>query len=214
MNQPFIILFEDDSIVVLNKIAKLLTTPTVHNEKNTLTSLLKEHLKRNVYPCHRLDRETSGVIVFAKSSAMQEKVMAQFKKGNIKKCYMAFVKGKMPKNGTMEGEIIDKEGEKYGEEKKYAKTLYHTVQAGEDFSVVDLTPMTGRTNQLRIQLSEAGHPILGEDKYAFRRDFEVNFKRLALHAYYLRFSHPISNERMEFRLDIPQDMADFLRGGR
>lgn len=79
------------------------------------------------------------------------------------------------------------------------------------FSLLKLEPQTGRTNQLRIQLAKIGHPILGERKYAFGRDFKVNFKRLALHAYFLSFFHPISKKRINLHIDLASGMQDFLK---
>ncbi|MCM8819848.1 MAG: hypothetical protein NC925_03525, partial [Candidatus Omnitrophica bacterium] len=78
------------------------------------------------------------------------------------------------------------------------------------FSILMLKPLTGRTNQLRLQLAKLGHPILGERKYAFGKDFQINFKRLALHAYFLRFFHPKTRKRIQFKIKLPTDMKDFL----
>ena len=95
MNGPFRIIFEDKYLVVLEKIAKILILPSQKKEKYTLTSLLAQDLKQPVYPCHRLDRETSGLIIYAKSRQMQERVMSQFRQGKIEKKYIAFVRGRL-----------------------------------------------------------------------------------------------------------------------
>lgn len=209
---PFQIIFEDEYLLVVNKIAKLLIQPTPRKEKYTLTSLLEDHLKCRVYPCHRLDRETSGLIIYAKSVQLQDAVAEQFRRRTVKKKYIAFVKGILKVNrGIFEGRILDQEGRRFGEEPKQAKTLYRVLQKREGFSIVELEPLTGRTNQLRIQLAQAGHPILGEDKYAFRRDFDVRFKRLALHSFSLSFFHPVSRQKLHFNIDLPEDMRIFLQ---
>ena len=211
MNGPFRIIFEDKYLVVLEKIAKILILPSQKKEKYTLTSLLAQDLKQPVYPCHRLDRETSGLIIYAKSRQMQERVMSQFRQGKIEKKYIAFVRGRLKqKRGVLEGYVLDSEGKRFGEKPKKAKTFYHLIQEKRDYSIVELKPLTGRTNKLRIQLAKIGNPILGERKYAFGRDFKVRFRRLALHACFLRFIHPATHQSLNFKLDLPPDMKTFL----
>jgi len=211
MHEPFEIIFQDAAIVVLNKIARILIQPSPKKEKYTLTSLLAETLKMAVYPCHRLDRETSGLIVYAKSQSIQEKVMNEFRRGAVKKRYLAFVRGRLrQQKGILEGYILDREGKRYGERPKKAKTSYCVLKEYKAFSVVELEPFTGRTNQLRIQLANIGNPILGERKYAFGKDFKIRFRRLALHACFLSFIHPLTGQKLHYRLDMPQDMRDFL----
>ncbi|MDD4183755.1 MAG: RluA family pseudouridine synthase [Candidatus Omnitrophica bacterium] len=213
MKEPFRIIFEDDYIVVLEKQAKILVLPTPKKEKYTLTALLGEKLKIPVYPCHRLDRETSGLIIYGKSRLTQEKIMNQFRAGTIKKNYLAFVRGRLKqKKGMLSGYVIDREGARFGEKPKKAKTAYRVLIERNDYSMLVLEPFTGRTNQLRIQLADIGNPILGERKYAFGRDFRVKFKRLALHACFLSFNHPATGKRLQFEIDLPEDMKTFLSG--
>ena len=211
----FSIVFEDESVLVIDKIAKLLVHPSPKGEEITLISVIEKELKEKVYPCHRLDRETTGLLVFAKDKSAQDNIMGQFKEGRVKKKYAAFVKGVMrAKKGFIEGKIIDKEGERFREKKKYAKTFYRVLAESDCWSYLELEPFTGRTNQLRIQLAGLGHPLLGERKYAFGKDFKVNFRRLALHAIFLSFFHPLSAQLIEAKIPLAQDMADFLaRGG-
>jgi RluA family pseudouridine synthase len=213
MNKTFEIVFQDESIVVVNKIARILVEPADDKKGGaTLTSLLKEKIGAEVYPCHRLDRETSGLMIYAKSLLVQENIMAQFKAGTISKEYIAFAAGTFrTKDGIWEARIIDHEGRKKGEAPKIAKTAYHVIKDAGAFSLVSLKPFTGRTNQLRIQLANVGHPILGERKYAFGRDFKVKFRRLALHACFISFTHPITTQKLEFKLDLPLDMSNFLQ---
>ena len=214
MPKGFRIVFNDESILAVEKIAKILIHSSPKNEKITLTNILEEELSCKLYPCHRLDRETTGIVIYAKDKKSHYKIYELFKKGTIKKKYIAFVKGKLKKRkGVLSGHIIDKEGKKFKENPKAAKTLYKTLRTFRNFSVVRLAPLTGRTNQLRIQLAKIGNPILGERKYAFGRDFAVKFRRLALHAYYLSFIHPLSKERVNLEIGLPKDMKDFLREG-
>ncbi|MFH1771858.1 MAG: RluA family pseudouridine synthase [Candidatus Omnitrophota bacterium] len=212
MKEPFKIVFEDKHIIVVNKIAKLLIQPSSKDAKPTLTSLLRKHLNQKVYPCHRLDRETTGLIIYAKTLIIQNKIMNQFRSRTVKKRYIAFVRGKLKKKiGKIEGVVLDKEGKRHGETPKRAITEYEVLRTAAGFSVVELIPRTGRTNQLRIQLADTGNPILGERKYAFGRDFKVKFRRLALHAFFIAFTHPITNKRLNFEIELPFDMKTFLQ---
>lgn len=213
MRKAFNIEFEDEYVIVLNKKSKILVH-RAKNEKYTLTSLLNEELKKKkeeAFPCHRLDRETTGLIIYAKDKRIQRAVMEEFKKRKVGKKYLAFVQGRLKKKrGKLEGYILDKEGRLFRERPRRAETLYKVVKEYRGFSVLELQPLTGRRNQLRIQLAKIGHPVLGEDKYALRRDFPVNLRRLALHAYFLSFIHPVSKERIEIKIDLPEDMKRFL----
>jgi 23S rRNA pseudouridine1911/1915/1917 synthase len=211
-DKAFEIVYQDEWLIILNKVAKILIEPSPHKEKHTLTSLLSAHQKAAAYPCHRLDRETTGLIIYAKDRQTQEKMMQSFKHSRVRKKYLAFVKGAVKsQEGRLKGLIIDREGSLHGEKPKMALTDYKVRQRLPGFSVLELTPHTGRTNQLRIQLAQKGHPILGERKYAFGRDFDVKFKRLALHAYFLEFTHPVTAKCITLELPLAYDMAQFLK---
>lgn len=215
MNKAFKVIFNDEYLVVVNKIAKILVQPSPKKEKITLTSLVAKELAEPVFPCHRLDRETSGLIIYAKSRSTQNEMAQQFKRGEVKKKYLALVKDRLNKRkGLLDDYVIDKEGKRFGEKAKRAKTIYRVLEEFPNFSVLDLEPLTGRTNQLRIQLAKIGCPILGERKYAFGKDFEVKFKRLALHAISLQFRHPISREKVNLRVDLAYDMKEFIEKRR
>jgi 23S rRNA pseudouridine1911/1915/1917 synthase len=210
-NKAFQIVFEDDYIIVANKITKILVQPAQSSDKFTLNALLEKYAGGKLFPCHRLDRETTGLIIYAKQADIQADISQQFINGEIIKKYIAFIKqGPLKKKGVFEGTIIDRQGKTFGEKPKQARTLYRIIDRFKDFSVIELKPLTGRTNQLRIQLARANCPILGETKYAFRRDFSLRFKRLALHAFYLSFIHPVSRDRVEVKIGLAQDMKRFL----
>lgn len=210
-NKAFEIVFNDEYLVVVNKIAKILVQPSPKKEKVTLTTLIAKELGEKVFPCHRLDRETTGLIIYARTPAIQAEIADQFRSRAVKKKYIAFIKGSLDKRkGLLDDYIIDKQGERFGEKPKRARTTYRLLHELPNFSVLELTPLTGRTNQLRIQLANIGNPILGESKYAFRRDFAIRFRRLALHAVYLQFSHPVSGDKVNLRIDLANDMREFL----
>ncbi len=211
MKEAFQTIFDDEYLIVLDKRVKILACGCRKTVKNTLTSLLERKKGEKVFPCHRLDKETTGLVIYAKDKQTQKKITQQFRDRVIKKRYIAFVRGNInKKKGVIDCEIIDSEGKKFGEKAKDAKTKYKVIEEYKGYSIVDLEPLTGRTNQLRIHLAKIGHPILGESKYAFRRDFDVKFKRLALHAYSLSFLHPVSGETVNLKIDLPDDMDNFL----
>lgn len=204
MNIP--IIYEDDSLMVVDKPAGLLVIPTPKKEPRTLTSILNNDLKERgiayrLHPCHRLDRETSGLIIYAKGKALQKKLMQEFASRRVKKGYLAFVQGALDKaQGKIKTSI---EGES-------ALTKYKVIQKRKDFTVVEAAPATGRTNQLRIHFKHLGHPIVGESKFAFRKDFKLRFKRLCLHAKALEFTHPVTGKTVSLSAELPNDMQEFL----
>src|SRR3989338_4108747 len=188
MNIP--IIYEDKWLLVVDKPSGLLVIPSPKKESRTLTSILNEDLQKRgisyqLHPCHRLDRETSGLIIYAKGKSMQQKMMDEFRQKNIKKTYIAFVSGIPFKP---EGEI------KKPLEGLTALTGYKVIEKRKDFAIVEINPVTGRTNQIRIHFKSIGHPVLGERKFAFRKDFTIKAKRLCLHAQDLKFLHPVTKQ--------------------
>lgn len=207
------IIYEDNSIIVVNKPSGMLVIPTPKGETNTLTGLLNKELESrgvqaNAYPCHRIDRETSGLIIYAKFKSIQEKMMEQFKRHFVKKTYIAFVHGIVRKNSdTLKGNV-------YNQKKRKTElmiTRFRVIERRRDFTIVEVEPVTGRTNQIRIHFKELGHPLVGESVYAFRKDFKLRFKRAALHAKAIEFNHPATGKRMSFNLPLPDDMVNFLK---
>lgn len=200
------VVYEDNWLLILDKPSGLLTIPTPKNETRTLTSVLNEDLEKQgklyrLHPCHRLDRETSGLIIYAKGKSIQKKLMDQFKLKQIKKTYIAFVHRILSKNqGKINTPI----------EGKPAVTKYRVIQRRKNFTIVEVVPLTGRTNQIRIHFSQMGYPIVGETKFAFRRDFKLKAKRLCLYASSLEFVHPITKEAIFLSTEIPTDLEEFL----
>lgn len=201
------VVYEDDWLLVADKPAGLVTIPTPRKESRTLTSILNADLVQRgtlyrLHPCHRLDRETSGLIIYAKGKSIQKMMMDEFKHKKVKKIYIAFVQGSLPKNqGTITMPI----------EGRSAITQYRVVQRGKGFTILEARPLTGRTNQLRIHFKSIGHPMLGDTKYAFRRDFKIKAKRLCLHARHLEFIHPINQKRISLGIELPKDLEEFLK---
>jgi len=200
------IVFEDDWLLVVNKPAGLLTVSTPKNELRTLTSILNQDAQeRNpsvqLYPCHRLDRQTSGLVIYAKNKNIETKMADVFRNREVHKKYIAFVQGKLAK---LSGQInLPIEG-------KSAVTKYKVIEQKSNYSVIEIVPITGRTNQIRIHFKSIGHPLVGEDKFVFRKDFALRFKRLCLEAKELVFKHPITGKDLNISIDLAQDLQDFL----
>ncbi len=204
MNIP--IIYEDDWLLILDKPSGLLTIPTPKNESRTLTSILNQDLENQgisyrLHPCHRLDRETSGLIIYAKGKSIQKKMMDLFRDKKVKKTYIIFANGVLTKP---EGRIVN------NIEGQCAQTDYKILERRRDFTVVEASPQTGRTNQLRIHFKQIGHPILGEAKYAFRKDFKIKAKRICLHAKFLSFPHPITQKNISLEIDLPKELKEIL----
>ena len=215
-------LYEDEHYIVFNKPSGLLVIATPKNEKNTLVNIVNHQYTSKegrgyLHPCHRLDRETSGVILFAKGKHNQQIMMEIFKKHDIKKYYIAFVYGMMRKlQGELRSFIRDFDQQKFQKKapSKLAITRYKVLETKKNYSVVEVQPVTGRTNQIRIQFGQIGHPLVGERKYALARDYALRFRRAALHAHTLELTHPVTHKKMMITSKLPNDMEVFLARNR
>lgn len=205
------IMYEDDWLIVVDKPSGMLVIPTPKEETNTLTHLLDKDLDSrgvaaNVHPCHRLDRDTSGLILYAKGKKAQRLMMEEFKKRIVKKTYIAFASGVVEKDHDTIKSVIYNRNKRRNEP---AITRYKVSERRKGYTILEVKPVTGRTNQIRIHLNRIGHPLLGESVYAFRKDFKLKFKRVALHASAIEFDHPVTKKRMHFTSPLPEDMRNF-----
>lgn len=198
------VIYDDTWLLVVDKPAGLLSVPTPAKERRTLVSILNEEMRApdapRLFPCHRLDRDTSGLIIFAKGKVVEEKMMNLFRSHKVKKTYLAFVQGEMSGHGKISFPV----------DRDTAVTKYHVTRSSRDFSVVKAFPETGRKNQIRIHFKAVGHPIVGDSKFAFRKDFAIKAKRALLHAESLEFEHPVTKKLVRLSADIPPDMVRFL----
>jgi 23S rRNA pseudouridine1911/1915/1917 synthase len=163
---------------------------------------------------HRLDKDTSGVLIVAKNNKSHLLITKQFAKHAVRKKYIALVKGKMEFNENIIDMPVGRHPLKRenmsvnsGINAKYAKTYYKTLKRWKDCSLVELHPFTGRTHQLRVHLAFIGHPILGDIKYGNNNQFS----RMALHAQSIGFIHPETGKEVEFSAEIPAEFDDFMR---
>jgi 23S rRNA pseudouridine1911/1915/1917 synthase len=220
------VLYEDENCLVFNKPSGLLVIPTDKNEGHTLVNIVNQQLngpghsiksdqvRSILYPAHRLDRDTSGVILFAKGKECQEKLMQFFKDKQVNKTYVAFVHGRPAQpRGKIRIPIKDFHQRKFARHlpAQSALTHYEVEDYHKDFTVVRVMPITGRTNQIRIHFAKIGHPLVGEDKYAFRRDFALRFRRTALHALRLEWPRMTGGQMIRVEAPLAADMADFLK---
>lgn len=212
---PLEIIFEDDDILVVNKPAGMLVHPTVRVRQGTLLNALAHHLnltndKNKIFKrpglVHRLDKETSGLILISKNSCAHRILCQHFKRRLVEKRYLATVEGQVRENsGTIDEPIGRHEKERFWHVKpdgKQALTNFWVRKRLKDKTLLELEPVTGRTNQLRIHLAHIGHPILGDKKYGGR-----SFSRLCLHAFKLAFWHPGGNCRLQLESKLPEEMA-------
>lgn len=216
------IIYEDDYLLVLDKPAKIETHPTCLNYENTLSNGIKYYydsinLKRKVRPVSRLDKETSGVIVFAKNQYVQEELIKQMKSNIFKKEYIAIVEGVLKENkGEIIGNIARKENSILerciSDEGVYAKTNYEVLKTIENenlkATVVKLRLETGRTHQIRVHMKYIGHPLIGDFLYGRKSDL---IDRQALHSWKVEFMHPILKEKMYFEAKVPRDMERLIK---
>jgi RluA family pseudouridine synthase len=210
------IIYLDDDIVVVDKRAGLLSMGSEGEKERTAHRILNEHLKaltkspaQQAFIVHRLDRETSGLMMFARSRPIQAVLQQNWK--DVTKKYLAVVEGALAKaNGTIRDNLVESKSlrmhrvERGGEP---AITHYRVLRTGQDKSLVELTLETGRKNQIRVQMAGLGHPIVGDRKYGATID---PARRLALHSCELKFCHPVSGASMDFRIAMPSRLMALI----
>ena len=208
------ILFEDEHIVVLDKPSGLQVIPAATNkDRKTLTDWLATKYQES-HIVHRLDRETSGVMVVARTALAYERIKKQFQRRETKKVYRAFVYGVLPERGTIQKPIGSSRGglgprsakRAYGVMRE-AETLYRRITAGGGASYAEVFPKTGRTHQVRVHFAAIGHPIVADALYAPGRPRLFGFARLALHALSLTFMHPETKKEVMFEAPLPPDFV-------
>ena len=209
------ILHEDRDVIVVLKAHGLLTVPTERERDTTVQAYLNAYLKKErIQVVHRLDRETSGVLVFAKNAHAREQLKEQFAAHTTDRLYVAIVEGEMdPEAGTFRSYLREMKDLKMVSvdahpDAKFAVTHYKTVETNGRYSMLEVQLETGRKNQIRAHLSEAGHPIVGDRMYGS----EVNpLGRLGLHAKLLGFEHPVTGKRMVFTAPVPKVFREVFR---
>jgi 23S rRNA pseudouridine1911/1915/1917 synthase len=236
---PLNILYEDSSIIVVDKPAGIVVHPAAGNPSGTLVNALLYHcqdlsgingvLRPGIV--HRLDKDTSGVMVVAKDDQAYHHLIEQFKNRTVEKVYLAIAHGKL---NQAEG-LVDAAIGRHPKERKrmstrtkkgrIAITRWKRVENLDGFSLLEIYPQTGRTHQIRVHLSSMGHPLLGDPLYGRKgrtgsiqdpvlKECVKRMNRQALHAHRLAFDHPRTGERVQFEAPLPQDMQEALEGLR
>jgi len=210
------IIYLDNDIAVIDKRAGLLSMGSESEKERTAHRILNEHLKavtkspqQQAFIVHRLDRETSGLMMFARNRPVQAALQQNWKE--ITKKYLAVVEGAPASaQGTIRDNLVESKSfrmhrvERGGE---LAITHYRVLRTSQDKSLIELTLETGRKNQIRVQMAGMGHPIVGDRKYGATSD---PARRLALHSCELKFRHPISGAAMDFRSAMPSRLMALI----
>lgn len=228
-SRPFVVLkhprlqlvYEDDDVIVINKGYGLLSVGTqTHRKEETAYDILRSYVKlknpsNKIYVVHRLDRDTSGLMMFAKTEEAQETLRHNWNNLVLDRLYVAllegyveedegYVKSHLTENSQFVVYSTDEPGEG-----KLALTRYKVLKRANGLSLVEFSLDTGRKNQIRVHASEMGHPIMGDRKYGAK---ESRLHRLCLHARTLRFAHPITRRDMQFEIPVPAKFLAAVKG--
>ncbi len=215
---PFEIIYEDSDIIVVNKPSGLLTIATLKEKEKTLYHYISEYLKSSdkrakVYIVHRLDKDTSGVVLFAKNEKCKNDLQKNWNDIVKSREYVAIVHGVLRKKEDRLVNLISETKTNYVYiskcKGKQAITNYKVERESELYSLLNINIETGRKNQIRVQLSSIGHPIVGDNKYSEKKD---NQKRLYLHANKLKLFDKRKNKAVTFTANIPRDFTKLMRG--
>jgi len=212
------VLHEDKDIIVVEKPAGLLTVGTERDKSRTAHYLLNDYVRKGnpksrnrVYVVHRLDQDTSGILVFAKSE--QAKKFLQEHWEQTEKHYLAIVHGQLiPKEGMISSYLVENAAQRVysapdATKGKFSQTAYKVLKESKGFSLVDIHLLTGRKHQIRVHFAEKGHPLVGDRKYG---NGDHGAKRLALHARSIAFIHPFNGKQMNFDTGVPEDFARLI----
>lgn len=212
------ILHEDHDIIVVDKMSGLLTVSNDRSKDNTAYFRINNYVRKGnpkshnrIFIVHRLDRDTSGILVFAKNEKAKRFLQDQWHE--FKKDYLAIVHGKItPDNDIItsylaENSIFKMYSVKDPSQGKLAKTKYTVLQESKDFSLLEIQLLTGRKNQIRVHLADRKCPVAGDKKYGKKR----GIKRLCLHSVSLTFTHPYSKEEMQFTTKMPSYFKTLLK---
>jgi len=207
------ILYEDDGLLIVNKAPNIPVHPSLNHYEDSLSNGVKYYfnsigLKRKIRPINRLDKDTSGIVLFAKNEYIQECLVRQMKKGIFEKEYLAILYGGLKETNLTVVAPIARKAESIIErcisnDGDYAETIFEVVERFNDYTLVKCILKTGRTHQIRIHSKHIGHPILGDTLYGTASSL---ISRQALHAYKVKFIHPISQENIEIVCPLPHDL--------
>ncbi len=230
-NIPLKIVYEDKDILVVDKPAGLVVHPAVGHQSGTLVNALMYHLGQSgrsakesditktddsvrVGIVHRLDKDTSGLMVVAKNIETQEALKKQFQNKTVAKTYLSLLNGRLDKKDGIIDKPIGrhlKNRQKFSirNDGKKAVTVYKLLKEYDKYSLVEASPVTGRTHQIRVHFASLGNPVVGDATYG-RKNPELGLNRHFLHAQNLKFIHPVTNQNLSFDSDLPEELNSVL----
>ena len=202
------VIYEDSDLAVIDKPSGVLSVATAFDKEKTAHAYLKNHYRpKNVYVVHRLDQDTSGVMVFVFKNTIFQKMKKIFEKHAIERIYYAIVEGHVqPSKGTWKSYLYEDanyhvHSAPFEHAGVLAITHYEVKSTNKSYSLLELKLETGRKNQIRVHCQQAGHPVVGDKKYGAKTN---PLKRLGLHAYSLAFEHPGTHKKMSFISPLPE----------
>lgn len=217
---PLDILFEDDALLVINKPAGLVVHPSAGHQSGTLVNAVLAHAPDIVIGSaerpgivHRLDRDTSGVMLIAKTDRALKNLQQQFEARTVHKTYLALVRGKpaVPQ-GKIDAPIarnrLDRQRMSVSTKPgaRDSVTVFHVLASNSEYSFLQVEPRTGRTHQIRVHLAYIKHPVVGDETYAKKSAKDLGLDRQFLHAWRIEFNHPASSRPMSFAAPLPPDL--------
>jgi len=212
------IVFEDPFIIIIEKQAGLLSIATVTEKEQTAYSILSEHVKKRdpknkIFVLHRLDRDTSGVMMFAKSEKVQQLLQNAWKETVLERSYIAVVEGLVTQEqGTITSWLTESKAfimysSRTPNGGQKAVTHYKVLKKNKHYSLLEVKLETGRKNQIRVHMQDIGHSVIGDKKYGA---IKHPIGRLGLHARVLAFKHPMTGEEVRYETDIPKEFLNLF----
>ncbi|MCM1566730.1 MAG: RluA family pseudouridine synthase [Dehalobacter sp. 4CP] len=212
------IFFEDEYLIIIEKPAGMLSIATDREKELTAYNVLSTHIKKRdsqsrVFVVHRLDKETSGVMMFAKSEEIKEKLQNAWKEVVLERSYAVVVHGPLTDDqGTITSWLTENKALRMYSSKtpnggQKAVTHYKVLEKNNSYSLLEVKLETGRKNQIRIHMQDIGHSVIGDIKYG---GVKSSINRLGLHAHILAFKHPVTNEIMHFESPIPKEFLSLF----
>lgn len=216
---PFPLLYEDEHLIVVNKPAKLLSVANDKEKVRTAYHIVTDYVKSRrvddrIYVIHRLDRDTSGVLMFARDPETKERFQTRWNDIITRRGYLAVVEGTpKPDRDTIRSHLVETATHlsfsgSPGPNAKEAVTSYQVIKVGNGYSLLDISIETGRKNQIRVHMKESGHPVAGDKQYGARTN---PIGRLCLHANELSFTHPVTGAATTFKAKTPRDFNRMFR---
>jgi len=219
------IVFEDQALIVVDKPAGLLAVPLERRSEapsafDDVAGYMRAWRRRRPLVVHRIDRDTSGLVVFATRADAQQKLKEQFKRHTAGRVYLAVVYGRpRPDSGTWrdhlvwdQADLVQKATHARDPRGKEAVSEYRVLEAFDEASLLEVRLVTGKRNQIRLQARLRGHTLVGEQRYVFGPEQlrPISFPRQALHAYRLSFAHPLTGQPLAFEAPLPDDLSSLL----